>query len=393
MMRTISNAERRARLGVRHHLARARAGTDVASVAGDLVGLHATDPKSVYLGAWARIPGVSIDDVSRALYDDRTVLRMLGMRRTLFVLPVELARVVHAACSRSIAQTERRKLLRRLADNGVASDPERWLRDVEEATLRALRELGEATATELVAVEPRLATKVLLAPGRRFEAWQGISVWVLLLLAAEGRIARGRPRGTWISTQYRWAPMSTWIPGGLAGRAAEDARVALVARWLGAFGPGTVRDIRWWTGLTARSIHEALARVEAAEVRLEDGGTALVLADDAGRARTPAPWVALLPPLDSTVMGWAERDWYLSAHRDALFDRNGNAGPTVWSGGRVVGGWGQRPNGEIVARLLEDPGREAREAIDGRGAQLSEWLAGVRLTPRFATPLQRELSR
>ena len=80
-----------------------------------------------------------------------------------------------------------------------------------------------------------------------------------------------------------------------------------------------------------------------------------------GGAREPEPWVALLPGLDPTTMGWKRRDWYLPpGHVPLLFDRNGNAGPAVWVDGRIVGGWVQRRNGEIATRLLDDVGREQR---------------------------------
>jgi hypothetical protein len=91
-------------------------------------------------------------------------------------------------------------------------------------------------------------------------------------------------------------------------------------------------------------------------------------------------------------MGWKERGWYLGPHGAAIFDRNGNAGPTVWWGGRIVGGWAQRRTGEIVHRLLEDVGAEAGEAIAAECARLAAWLGDVRVTPRFRTPLERELA-
>jgi hypothetical protein len=91
-------------------------------------------------------------------------------------------------------------------------------------------------------------------------------------------------------------------------------------------------------------------------------------------------------------MGWKDRDWYLGGHGPALFDRNGNAGPTLWCAGRVVGGWGQRPDGDVVFRLLEDIGQEAISAVEAEAARLTAWLDGVRVVPRFSTPLQRELS-
>jgi hypothetical protein len=117
-----------------------------------------------------------------------------------------------------------------------------------------------------------------------------------------------------------------------------------------------------------------------------------VLPDDLAPIRTPAPWVALLPSLDPTTMGWQGRAWYLGDHGPALFDRNGNAGPTIWVDGRVVGGWTQRRNGEVVYRLLEDVGTQAAAAVASRAAELEAWLGPTRITPRFPTPLQKALS-
>jgi hypothetical protein len=83
-------------------------------------------------------------------------------------------------------------------------------------------------------------------------------------------------------------------------------------------------------------------------------------------------------------MGWRERAWYVGDHTAALFDRSGNIGPTVWWDGRIVGGWAQRKDGEITVRLLEDAGAEAQRA--------SGVVGPARITPRFRTPLERELA-
>jgi hypothetical protein len=90
-------------------------------------------------------------------------------------------------------------------------------------------------------------------------------------------------------------------------------------------------------------------------------------------------------------MGWAERDWYLGPHRPAVFDTNGNAGPTVWWGGRIVGGWTQRPDGEIVWRVLEDIGADGRRAVERQVDRLQAWLDGTVVVARFPTPLYEEL--
>jgi hypothetical protein len=104
------------------------------------------------------------------------------------------------------------------------------------------------------------------------------------------------------------------------------------------------------------------------------------------------PVAALLPALDPAPMGWQSRSWYLGPHMPQLFDRTGNIGPTVWWAGRVVGGWAQRASGEVVFRLLEDVGADAEAAVAAKAAALEAWLGSSRVTPRFRTPLERELS-
>jgi hypothetical protein len=126
-------------------------------------------------------------------------------------------------------------------------------------------------------------------------------------------------------------------------------------------------------------------------VDVDPGAEAFVLPDDLETTAHDGSHVALLPGLDPTAMGWKERAWYLGGHAKRLYDSSGNAGPTVWVDGRVVGGWGQRPGGEVVYLLLEDLGAEAAERVAKQAAALTDWLAGVVVAPRFRSPLQREL--
>lgn len=390
-MRRFSAVERRARLARRHHLAPSARTDDVTQMAGDMVGLHATDPATVYLSAAARMRRPSVAAVERALYDDRTLVRTLCMRRTMFVVPVPLVPVVQAACTDALVPAERRRTILMLEQDGVA-DADAHLRALEEATAAAIEERGEATGAELSKLVPGLSRQLAVGQGTKWEGTIGVSTRVLFLLATRQRIVRGRPKGSWTSSQYRWAPMSTWLPEGAPSPSADEARSELARRWLQGFGPATVADLKWWTGLTLGQVRKALAGIDVEEVDL-DGTPGVVLAGDVAPTPQPKPWVALLPSLDTTIMGWKEREWYLGGHGRALFDTNGNAGPTVWADGRVVGGWAQRKSGEVVYRLLEDVGAEAEAAVEGEAARLAGWLGAVRITPRFPTPLQRELVR
>jgi hypothetical protein len=229
-----------------------------------------------------------------------------------------------------------------------------------------------------------------MAPGKPYSAEVTLTSQIMLLLGADGRVVRGRPRGSWSSSQHRWAPIEQWLPAGLDPWNSHDAKTDLVRRWLAAFGPGQLSDLRWWTGWTASDVKRALSALDTVEVDLE-GGPGIVLAEDLEPPDAVAPWAALLPALDPTPMGWGARDWYLGAHRGALFDRSGNIGPTMWWDGRIVGGWAHRQTGELVYRLLEDVGSAGRQAIEAAADRMARLLEPVIVTPRFRTPLEREL--
>jgi winged helix DNA-binding protein len=391
----IDVAERRRRLAARHGLAPAARTDDAGDAARQLVALHGTDPASVFLAVRARTATVAPADIEDCLYQRRDLVRMLGMRRTMFVVPAESVPVIQLSTANRIASAQRELLLKLLAETGEVADPESWLADVERSVLRLLADRGgSATATELSADEPRLRTTILLAAGKPYQATPNITSRVLFVLAAHGRIIRGKPIGSWVSQQYRWHLAEHWLPASAtrpAPPSEAEARAELAGQWLERFGPAPLSDLRWWTGWTMTQVRHAVQELGAAEVDL-GGAVGAGLPDDLAATPDPAPWVALLPALDPTVMGWADRSWFLHPHGPALFDSNGNAGPTVWLNGRVVGGWAQRGDGEIVLRLFEDVGADATALIEAEAGRLGSWLGAVRVIPRFRTPTERELS-
>ncbi len=378
--------ERRARLVERHRLT--RTAKDPLEAARSVVCLHATDAVTVYLAVQARTEDVQPADVERALYDDRSLVRMLAMRRTLWAVPRELLPVVFAAATKGVAATQRRRLEGFLLDNGVHR-PGPWLTRAGNAAVDAVAARGEAMTTEITKDVPLLAKKLRLGKGK-WAGEQTAGARLLPQLAMEGRLVRGRPRGTWISPQFRWVTTDDWLGGPIEELDVAAAQAELLRNWLGAFGPATEADMRWWTGWTLRETRAAQAAVPHDEVAL-DGATGYVLKDDLEPTPRPEPSAALLPTLDPTTMGWKERHWYLGEHGPTLFDTNGNAGPTVWWAGRVVGGWSQRRDGEIALGLLEDVGRDARAAIDAEAERLARWIGDVRFSPGFLPPFQRAL--
>lgn len=394
----VTPAQRRARLAWRHRLAAEALADSPVEVARDLVALHSTDPSSVYLAAWARMANGDVAAaVHQALYEERSLIRLMAMRRTVFVTSLDVAPVLQAACSRAVAARERRKLESMLAAAGVAEDVEgvqRWLVETERVALRALRDRGEATASELASDDPRLRTEVAVGGGGGNQGRQHVASRMLLLLAAEGKVVRGRPRGSWTSHQYNWSPLERWTPGGLAEWDTAQAEVELGRRWLTAFGPGTEQDLSWWAGWSKTQVRRVLAALGAMPVDLGDGGVGYLLPEDLEPALEPQPWAALLPALDSTPMGWRRREWFLGEHERYLFDGYGNIGPSLWWNGEIVGGWAHDRDGEIVVRFLRDVGSEAVAAAQVQADLLASRLDGVRMTARTRgkTWLEQELT-
>lgn len=393
MNHRITTATRRARLVARHRLG--FAASDVLDAVRGVVAVHSSDPLTPHLALRARVQGFRTEDLDRELCEARSLWRLHAMRRTLFVVPADEAGIFQGAAAADVARRERRKLERWLAAELDPGEIEAWIERAERRVEAALADGAELRTSELTGAVPELSTEITVGSGK-WTTRAPVSSRILFLMAMEGRIVRTRPAGSWRSSQYGWAAAAPWFGRASAALDPPVARAALARRYLTAFGPATRTDLRWWTGWTAKQTDAALAETGAAAVALEGGGAGYMLPDDLDpdpeAVGGKAPVVALLPGLDPTPMGWKERQWFLGEHAGPLFDRNGNAGPTVWIGGRVVGAWAQRPDGEVVWRLLEDVGREAAGRVEAEAAALTEWMAGTVATPRFRTPLERELA-
>ena len=277
-----------------------------------------------------------------------------------------------------------------LAASAIGPDPEGLMEELEAIGLAAIRERGEVATAELRRLDTRFDQRITTARGKPWESSFSVATKVVFHLALDGRIGRGRPKGSWISGQFHWSPIERWLPNGIPPVPVDEARAELVRRWLRAFGPGTREDIKWWTGWTMGATRQALETIGAVEVTLHHGGAGYLLPDDLEPIEPPDHWVTLLPALDATTMGWAARDWYLGPHRPKLFDSSGNGGPTIWVDGGIVGGWAQRRSGEVVPGLLEDVGAETRSEIDAAAAGLETWLGPTRVTGSFPTPFERQ---
>ncbi|YCN58030.1 winged helix DNA-binding domain-containing protein [Rhodococcus erythropolis] len=385
-MRHVSDDERRARIGVRHALAPSFRVDSPEAATRAMTVLHATESATVYLSCWARVRSLDAADVDNALYDQRSLVKQLAMRRTLFTFPRDLLPAAWSSASARVANTERARMAKDVVKAGIAVDGNDWLDRARAEVLTLLTDAPEGlSALEVRQAVPMTDVKV---EGSAGEIWSAPRV--LTHLGATADIMRGANTARFPVSRPLWTLTRHWLDDAPIDLESADGYREIVRRWLHSFGPGTEDDIVWWLGSTKTVVRAALAELEAVAVSLDGGDTGWLLPDDDATVSDPGPWAALLPVLDPTIMGWKNRDFYLGPHRNQLFDTRGNAGTTAWVDGRVVGCWIQDETGVVHVRLLETVSASARRSLDAEAARLTEWLGGVRIGTGYVSQAMKQ---
>jgi hypothetical protein len=353
--------------------------------------LHSTEPATVHLSVQARSAEVTVADVERALYEERSLVKQLAMRRTLFVFPRALLPATLGSASARVAEQQRRLVAKDVERHGVAENGHAWLDRACAAVLDRLADGAALSAKQLREELPELAGRTVARPAKKYLTELPFAPRVLTLLGAEGRVVRGRNAGGWRTSRPTWTLMETWLGETPERMTAEAGYAEQVRRWLLRFGPGTEDDLVWWLGATRTVVRRALADLEAVPVDLETDGRGWLLPDDLDVEPEVEPWAVLLPTLDPTTMGWRHREFYLDPRLTPLvFDANGNAGTTAWWDGRIVGCWTQDRDGVVRVVTADRLPSAATSALEAEAERLTAWLDGEIVTTVYKSALMKQ---
>jgi len=244
----VSVRERRLRLARRHRLAPEAVAADVDSATAAMVCLHATDPVTVYLSAWARTGAMAVADLEEALYSRRSLVKHLAMRRTLFIVPEAELDGRAGGGERAHRPSESRRLVREVERAGLYDDGAAWLEDASRAVLETLADGREMSWTDLREELPVLGGRIAYGADRKWGGEYPVGPRVLTVLSARGQVVRAATSVGGRPSRPLWASLPAWLGRDLDLPDERDALAALVRRWLQTFGPGTERDLRWWLG-------------------------------------------------------------------------------------------------------------------------------------------------
>ena len=330
----------------RHSIA--EPGSSILTIADALVGLHNTTPVGPYLSLRARSRVFARTELDELMWGDWALARFRAMRLTMFVFPSELLEIAAAAT-------------RRISDTLA----ERWLRD-SAFTSREFDGLADA-------IDDALADGPLTVRELRgvLGVQTGVDVpGVVGRMCDVGRLVGGAPQRNWRSAVRRYHRWRDVLPAVDLGRWDEASAITeLIRRYVASYGPVTVDDMAWWTGLTKARCREAVDTLGGDVECVDVDGWKGPLYRDAASAVTSdvGSRVSALPVLDPYVQGYRDRGRFLDPSRwTCVYDGGGNAAATLVHRGRIIGVWQTSidPVESVRYHLFDRPPKAVRAAAE-----------------------------
>jgi len=342
----------------KQHLTAPEATVSIVQSVQDIGGLHATLAAVPYLALWARGRASVKEDLPTALYEQRSLAKVLCMRNTLFILSKVLLPIAYQA-----TKQRRKALLTSYLRHYGISDEE--------------YQRGCAAVSELLAGGPRTSAEI------KQELSDPAMAVMVDLMPDDWWLVRAGPRGTWRSNLHEYVPFHDWFPDvNLDSVSSDEAQTRLVWHYLSCFGPASEEDIVWWTGLGKTEVRRGLSEIADGIIQVGiDGleGRYLLPASDVEALMGIDPdghslW--FLPSLDPCIMGYKDRSRFLHPSQyDRVFDASGNALPTVWRDGQVVGIWMEDKKKQAIQVLpFERVAGHLRDQMEQEAQRLSRFL-------------------
>ncbi len=314
---------------------------DAIRVVEDICGLNAQGALNYNLSLWTRVEGLDRKLVRDALRE-KTLLRSWFMRNTVHIMATEQAFVARPALRENLVQEWNRWTVK----TGSKERPDSWIVHYDEV-LAALEE-GPLSMSELleryspVSDHPR---RILSRTVRE--------------MSLKGLVCNAEPRGPWYhDTEHTYADVKRWVPD-MKETEESRAQETLMKAYLRAYGPATVQDYAYWTGMKVSAAREVLRRIDSELVAVEASG-------QKGKLYVPGdtlqeldrvevvPLVRLLPKFDALIMGQRDKIRFMDeAARKRVFLPAAEVSATVLVDGRVEGVWVMKKEGDAWSLSVE----------------------------------------
>jgi Winged helix DNA-binding domain len=327
----------------------------VAEAIEHLVGMQAEAPNNPYIGLWSRLEAFRVDELT-SLLSDRRAVRASMMRAT-----------IHLLTARDYLES--RAVVQPVLERDVYPNPTYGRERLEGLDMAAVLGAGRKLLDE----KPRTAAELrdLLGPKWPEHDPAALAYAVRGLLP----VIHIPPRGIWgESGPVALTTVESWLGKSVYPDPSPDR---MVIRYLRAFGPATITDMRTWSRLTG--LREVVERLRPRlRIFRDERGRELFDVPDTPLPdpEIPAP-PRFLPWLDNALLSHDDRTRIISEeHRKIITGERWNA-PVVLVDGFVHGMWKietTRGKATLVIEPFEPLLKEDRDAVAEVGERLVRFM-------------------
>lgn len=324
----------------KHHVFPNCQSQSVEGVAHRLFGVHAARLPTPYVSLFPRVEGFQAKMLWRNLHVDRTLIKLRCMRRTLHILPLELAPIAHQA-------TKEFRISECLSRYKKLSIEPPVISDVKEIIL-ALAASGPVSPRDLLQQVPSRMSRLTRSRHSDQQVKELIAAATKELWES-GALSYRNANEHWSREDRFYELTRTAYPDlDLDAVGEKEARRLLIYGHIARYGPVTVKDISWWSGLGTTVIRQVIEEMadQICAVQIEQAASVHYMTVDDWSAflaqrKTGGEWVALLAYEDPTLKGYFEsRRLYMDLrHYERLFNKIGESRASVVINGKVAGTW------------------------------------------------------
>lgn len=282
-----------------------------------------------FLSLFTRRTSLQWGDLEEALINDRTLIRAPAFRGSLFLLNAQDYPIFFRTFGSGLMQRGMQKLL------------------TEKISKNHLYHYADL----LEAADPQMPLSVsdlteIIFPGRATRPSADICKCIIQKLCDMGILVRTSAKG-WKGNDFNYALMKTWVPDlCLKPDNPETARTETIRKYLRAYGPVSMEDVSWWTGLPILQCQRSVSHLRREVLRfhvegyrddmigLKETVELLRRKDDVNDD------IQLLPPWDPYTLGFRCRKRIADKEvMPFIYDGFGNATSVIVDSGKVIGVW------------------------------------------------------
>ncbi len=346
---------------------------DISEVANNLIGIHSARIQTPCIALYSRISHYNTTMLWDTLFKDRKLIKLRCMRQTLHIVPFNLAPIVHQA-------TLKIRLAKCLLEYKKMNVDMSYTALIKKVIIEIVKEMPLSS----MEIFNRVCEESTYEKTLNIESIKALVKIVIKELWESGIICYIDNNKRWDQESRVYGYTKKIYPELDLNLNPKSALKELVYYHIERFGPVTIKDISWWSGISICHIKESIKEITNNIVSVSVDGynyEYLMIKDDVENLLKfkidNKPWASLLAYEDSSLKGYFEsRLRYINARDyDKLFNQIGEARASILLNGMVIGIWRwNKKIKKIIWETFENIKQDQKELINNRVNQLEDCL-------------------